>query len=191
MAKYPSCEIGAYYAIMRSARILDDLERIGVSGRRRGLCASGRGLGLGHGGRLAAAAICRPRRAGAGARRRNARRRPTTPSGSSRSTRTSIRPISTKCMWALSTRCNPARRPRHPAQHLVDRPRSQPVSAGGAALRLEGADRRLQAAPAIKQFPASTLLRRAVYEPHGQALAGVRLRRAAAKADQVPRRVAS
>jgi 4-hydroxy-3-polyprenylbenzoate decarboxylase len=32
MAKYPSCEIGAYYAIMRSARILDDLERIGVSG---------------------------------------------------------------------------------------------------------------------------------------------------------------
>src|SRR3954467_8761965 len=32
MAKYPCCEIGAYYAIMRSARILDDLERIGVGG---------------------------------------------------------------------------------------------------------------------------------------------------------------
>jgi UbiD family decarboxylase len=32
MAKYPSCEIGAYYAIMRSARILDDLEAIGVPG---------------------------------------------------------------------------------------------------------------------------------------------------------------
>jgi UbiD family decarboxylase len=32
MAKYPSCEIGAYYAIMRSARILDDLEGIGVPG---------------------------------------------------------------------------------------------------------------------------------------------------------------
>ena len=32
MAKYPSCEIGAYYAIMRSARILDDLERIGIAG---------------------------------------------------------------------------------------------------------------------------------------------------------------
>lgn len=32
MATYPSCEIGAYYAIMRSARILDDLQRIGVSG---------------------------------------------------------------------------------------------------------------------------------------------------------------
>src|SRR5262245_3539725 len=32
MAKYPACEIGAYYAIMRSARILDDLARIGVPG---------------------------------------------------------------------------------------------------------------------------------------------------------------
>jgi len=32
MARYPSCEIGAYYAIMRSARILDDLEGIGVPG---------------------------------------------------------------------------------------------------------------------------------------------------------------
>jgi UbiD family decarboxylase len=34
MASYPSCEIGAYYAIMRSARILDDLETIGVPGVR-------------------------------------------------------------------------------------------------------------------------------------------------------------
>src|ERR1051325_4950830 len=32
MATYPSCEIGAYYAIMRSARIWDDLETIGVPG---------------------------------------------------------------------------------------------------------------------------------------------------------------
>jgi 4-hydroxy-3-polyprenylbenzoate decarboxylase len=32
MAHYPACEIGAYYAIMRSARVLDDLERIGVPG---------------------------------------------------------------------------------------------------------------------------------------------------------------
>jgi UbiD family decarboxylase len=32
MATYPSCEIGAYYSIMRSSRILDDLERIGVPG---------------------------------------------------------------------------------------------------------------------------------------------------------------
>ncbi len=34
MASYPACEIGAYYAIMRSARVLDDLQRIGVSGVR-------------------------------------------------------------------------------------------------------------------------------------------------------------
>src|SRR5262249_17106072 len=32
MANYPSCEIGAYYALMGSARILADLERIGVPG---------------------------------------------------------------------------------------------------------------------------------------------------------------
>jgi 4-hydroxy-3-polyprenylbenzoate decarboxylase len=32
MARYPACEIGAYYAIMRSARILDDLQGIGVPG---------------------------------------------------------------------------------------------------------------------------------------------------------------
>jgi UbiD family decarboxylase len=32
MATYPSCEIGAYYAVMRSARIWDDLETIGVPG---------------------------------------------------------------------------------------------------------------------------------------------------------------
>ena len=32
MADYPSCEIGAYYAIMRSARVWDDLETLGVPG---------------------------------------------------------------------------------------------------------------------------------------------------------------
>jgi UbiD family decarboxylase len=30
MADYPACEIGAYYAIMRSAAIWDDLERFGL-----------------------------------------------------------------------------------------------------------------------------------------------------------------
>jgi 4-hydroxy-3-polyprenylbenzoate decarboxylase len=32
MANHPSCEIGAYYAIVRSARICDNLEKMGVSG---------------------------------------------------------------------------------------------------------------------------------------------------------------
>ncbi len=32
MATYPSCEIGAYYAIMRSAKVWDDLDRLGVPG---------------------------------------------------------------------------------------------------------------------------------------------------------------
>jgi 4-hydroxy-3-polyprenylbenzoate decarboxylase len=32
MADYPACEIGAYYAVMRSAAIWDDLERFGIPG---------------------------------------------------------------------------------------------------------------------------------------------------------------
>jgi len=32
MADYPACEIGAYYAVMRSAAIWDDLERFGLTG---------------------------------------------------------------------------------------------------------------------------------------------------------------
>lgn len=34
MARYPSCEIGAYYAIMRSARIWESLDLLGVPGIR-------------------------------------------------------------------------------------------------------------------------------------------------------------
>jgi 4-hydroxy-3-polyprenylbenzoate decarboxylase len=34
MANYPSCEIGAYYAIMRSARVWDDLNKLGIPGVR-------------------------------------------------------------------------------------------------------------------------------------------------------------
>lgn len=34
MARYPACEIGAYYAIMRSARIWDSLDLLGVPGVR-------------------------------------------------------------------------------------------------------------------------------------------------------------
>lgn len=48
MADYPACEIGSYYAIMRSAAIWDDLERFGVPGVRGVYChpaaASGWGM---------------------------------------------------------------------------------------------------------------------------------------------------
>ena len=48
MATYPSCEIGAYYAIMRSARLWDDLEAVGLPGIRGVYChpaaASGWGM---------------------------------------------------------------------------------------------------------------------------------------------------
>ena len=59
MATYPSCEIGAYYAIMRSARILDDLHRIGVPGSCFSLFTSGCGIGLGLGHRVAETTIRR------------------------------------------------------------------------------------------------------------------------------------
>jgi len=38
MSDYPACEIGAYYAIMRSAAIWDDLERFGIPGIRGVWC---------------------------------------------------------------------------------------------------------------------------------------------------------
>jgi UbiD family decarboxylase len=48
MASYPSCEIGTHYAIMRSARVLDDLDKIGVPGVQAAYChpaaASGWGM---------------------------------------------------------------------------------------------------------------------------------------------------
>jgi 4-hydroxy-3-polyprenylbenzoate decarboxylase len=34
MARYPSCEQGTFYAIARSARVLDDLDRVGLPGVR-------------------------------------------------------------------------------------------------------------------------------------------------------------
>src|SRR5215510_3045096 len=119
MAKYPSCEIGAYYAIMRSARILDDLDRIGVSG---GV------VRLGHGSRVDAAALCRPRRAGAGADRAVPSRRLLHQVGHcGRRGRRSDR-FQRRALGAVDALPS-GRRPRHPAQHLVDRSRSKPVSA--------------------------------------------------------------
>ena len=38
MATYPSCEIGEYQSIMRAARILDDLDRIGIPGIKGVYC---------------------------------------------------------------------------------------------------------------------------------------------------------
>ncbi len=38
MATYPSCEIGEYQSIMRAARILDDLDRVGIPGIKGVYC---------------------------------------------------------------------------------------------------------------------------------------------------------
>jgi UbiD family decarboxylase len=104
MAKFPACEIGAYAAIMRSANIMNDLERVGVDGVVSVYAGSKA---------LINACIPPPRRAGAWSSsrssssmpatrrrfspsRRNVPRRPTTPNGSLRWTRMSIPPTSTR-----------------------------------------------------------------------------------------------
>ena len=137
MAKYPSCEIGAYYAIMRSARILDDLERIGVPGvvaaYAHPAAASGWGMVVvslqqqyaGHAAQvLALAAQC--------------------PAAAYYTkwiiaVDDDVDPTDMNdVLWALIDALPSGRGYRHPAQHLVDRARSQPVPAGGAAVRIEG-----------------------------------------------------
>ncbi len=106
MADYPACEIGAYYAIMRSAAIWDDMERFGIPGVEGVYChpaaASGWGMTVvslrqrhaGHVARaLAAAAQC--------------------PAGAYFTkwiiaVDEDVDPTDmNQVLWALSTRCNP------------------------------------------------------------------------------------
>ena len=163
MAKYPSCEIGAYYAIMRSARILDDLERIGVPGvvaaYAHPAAASGWGIVVvalqqqyaGHAAQvLALAAQC--------------------PAAAYYTkwiiaVDDDVDPTDfNEVMWALSTRCHPAEdidtlrntwsTGLDPSQFEPDR---RPY--GSKVLINACKPHRF-----IKQFPASTLLRREVYE---------------------------
>lgn len=163
MAKYPSCEIGAYYAIMRSARILDDLERIGVCGvvgaYAHPAAASGWGIVVvalaqqypGHAAQvLALTAQC--------------------PAAAYYTkwiiaVDEDIDPTDfNEVMWALSTRCHPAEdidvlrntwsTGLDPSQYI---PEQRPY--GSKALINACKPHRH-----IKQFPPSTLLRRDVYE---------------------------
>ena len=152
MATYPSCEIGAYYAIMRSARILDDLQRIGVPGvvsaYSHPAAASGWGMVIvslkqqyaGHAAQVLALTAQCPAAA-----------------------------YYTKWVVAVDEDVDPDRfQPSHvgaelplqsergygfSAQHLVDRARPQPISAGGPAIRIKGVDQRLQAASLHQTIP--------------------------------------
>jgi len=163
MAKYPSCEIGAYYAIMRSARVLDDLERIGVPGvvgaYAHPAAASGWGIVVvslqqqypGHAAQvLALAAQC--------------------PAAAYYTkwiiaVDDDVDPTDfNEVMWALSTRC-------HPAED-IDTLRNT-WSTGLDPSRYAAEDRPYGSKALInackpyrylKQFPASTLLRREVYD---------------------------
>ncbi len=163
MAKYPSCEIGAYYAIMRSARILDDLERIGVPGvvgaYAHPAAASGWGIVVvslrqlyaGHAAQvLALAAQC--------------------PAAAYYTkwiiaVDDDVDPTDfNEVMWALSTRCHPAQdidllrntwsTGLDPSQFIAE---ERPY--GSKALIDACKPHRY-----IRQFPPSTLLRRSVYE---------------------------
>ena len=163
MAKYPSCEIGAYYAIMRSARILDDLEKIGVPGvlaaYAHPAAASGWGIVVvsmqqqyaGHVAQvLALTAQC--------------------PAAAYYTkwiiaVDEDVDPTDfNEVMWALSTRCHPAddidtlrntwSTGLDPSQYLAeDRPYGSKVLINACKPHRY-----------LKQFPPSTLLRREVYD---------------------------
>ena len=163
MARYPSCEIGAYYAIMRSARILDDLDRIGVPGvvgaYSHPAAASGWGMVVvsmqqqyaGHSAQVLALDRAMPgRRLLHQMDHRGGRGR--------RSDRLQRRDVG--AVDALPS----VRGHRHPAQHLVDRPRSEPVSAGGRPYGSKVLINACKPHQHLKQFPQATLLRQSVYE---------------------------
>lgn len=163
MAKYPSCEIGAYYTIMRSARILDDLERIGVPGvvgaYAHPAAASGWGIVVvslqqqyaGHASQvLALTAQC--------------------PAAAYYTkwivaVDDDVDPTDmNEVMWALSTRC-------HPAEDIDIIRKTWSTGLDPSQFEMErrpyGSKALINACKPhryLKQFPQPTLLRRAVYE---------------------------
>ena len=152
MARYPSCEIGAYYAIMRSARILDDLERIGVPGviaaYSHPAAASGWGMVVvsleqkyaGHSAQvLALAAQC--------------------PAAAYYTkwiivVDEDVDPTDLNdVLWALSTRCHPSEDVDILRNTWSTGPRSESISARGSAVWIEGADQRVQASSPSQAIP--------------------------------------
>ena len=163
MARYPACEIGAYYAIMRSARIWDNLESLGVPGIRgvyaHPAAASGWGMTVvslkqqyaGHVAQvLALAAQCSA--AAYYSKWIIAVDEDVDP--------TNLNDV----LWALSTRCNPA--------DSIDILRNTwstglDPSQGSRELRPYGSKALIDACKPhryLKEFPQSTLLRQSVYE---------------------------
>jgi UbiD family decarboxylase len=163
MARYPACEIGAYYAIMRSARIWDNLESMGVPGIRgvyaHPAAASGWGMTVvsvkqhyaGHVAQvLALAAQCSA--AAYYSKWIVAVDEDVDP--------TSLNDV----LWALCTRCNPA--------DSIDILRNTwstglDPSQGPRELRPYGSKALIDACKPhryLKDFPPSTLLRQGVYE---------------------------
>ena len=163
MARYPACEIGAYYAIMRSARIWDNLESLGVPGIRgvyaHPAAASGWGMTVvslkqqyaGHVAQvLALAAQCSA--AAYYSKWIIAVDEDVDP--------TNLHDV----LWALSTRCNPV--------DNIDILRNTwstglDPSQGPPEMRPYGSKALIDACKPhryLKEFPRSTLLRQSVYE---------------------------
>ncbi len=163
MARHPACEIGAYYAIMRSARIWDNLESMGIAGicgvYAHPAAASGWGMTVislkqhyaGHVAQvLALAAQCAA--AAYYSKWIIAVDDDVDP--------TSLNDV----LWALSTRCNPA--------DNIDILRNTwstglDPSQGLRELRPYGSKALIDACKPhryLKDFPQSTLLRQSVYE---------------------------
>jgi 4-hydroxy-3-polyprenylbenzoate decarboxylase len=163
MADYPSCEIGAYYAIMRSAGVWDDLERMGVPGVAGVYChpAAASGWGMvaiavkqhypGHVAQILGLAAQCP--------------------AAAYFTKwiiavdEDVDPTDlNQVMWAMSTRCNPVddvdfqrntwSTGLDPSQHP---PEARPY---GSKALIDACKPHRH----IKEFPARTLLRRSVYD---------------------------
>src|SRR5262249_52692404 len=82
----------------------------------------------------------------------------------------------------------PGGRHRYPAQHLVDRPRSEPRRTGASAIRFEGIYQRLQAAPPSQELPEAYVDPALGLREHREALERARLLWGRTAPDRLPRR---
>ncbi|MBI2315724.1 MAG: UbiD family decarboxylase [Betaproteobacteria bacterium] len=181
MATYPSCEIGAYHAIARSAKICENLEAMGVPG------ITGAYARVWDGGDFPETDARRPCGAGARAcgavpgfgllhqvdrRRRRGRRPDRHRSGA----------------LGDDDPGESERRHRHPAQHLDQSKRSEP-GPRGSALRVQGAHQRLHAAQVHQLRAAADVPAPANLRARRRALGRIRIARSAAGPEQFPQGV--
>ena len=146
MADYPSCEQSGFFSVIRSAKIWEDLDKLGVPGIQGVYCHPAAAGGFGMTVNQPRAALRRPRSSGSGARRPGSGRRLLHQvDHRGRRRHRSYRHGSGDL--GDGEQVPPDRRHRYLAEHLEHVARSDPEPAGTAALRLEGADQRLHGTP--------------------------------------------